>query len=284
MLDMLASVDNTGNVALTPFATSNANASIPSGDGQTTMGVPRSATKGEATLVMWGVSGIVSVGVIKEALLQSQDQIDPTNAVDWLPKATSLIGTFAETTQLKFLGSQRIIKYSNTVATLTSAFYLDYYADNGKRGVGPGTLFPDSQVQFKQAFGALTAQKWGSVAVQPSINPPEGVYEILGCWVDGLTEAGYIKFQHADFGTYQPGFPVIDDISTTLIRSTLPGNVLNLISAYEGFQFARLSDILKRPVCPRFKIGANSTGLQAWCLDNTADTPTIIVNLNRVGT
>jgi hypothetical protein len=94
-----------------------------------------------------------------------------------------------------------------------------------------------------------------------------------------LTNYALIRFRHADFGVFAPGFPVVD-ANVTLARAVAPLERLLIASA--GYQFSVMSEILGQPLEPIFTVQANATGLNLEMSAITADTPEVLLNLVKV--
>lgn len=248
-------------------------------DGQTVAGLP---IADNAVLVGWG--GMTTIAdTISDLQLFAQDQLDPANVEDFSFGSASVQGIHHVFDFLPFkTGSRQISMTQNTAGANNIGYYLDYYPQNPPRsptqhpytGVSAGNWY--GTVAFG---GALTAITWGTVTFAPSKILPAGVYAIQGAWVSGLTNYGLLRFQHADFGAFQPGFPVLDQTKAAARA------VVNLdpIFQRQGYQFSHLSELLGKPCEPTFKVGAQSTGLVIWAAAITADTPRVTLNLVKVG-
>ncbi len=210
----------------------------------------------------------------------SYDLPDQINGEDYLFSSSSLLGLLHVPDNIPYVKGARVIKSSqNTGAANNFAYTIDYYAD--KQGATiTGSKHAGNRVSFKQAFaGALTAKTWGTVPVAPTSTPPDGKYALLGVEVYGLTNYALLRFQHNDWGSYQPGFPVIDVADTALANAVSPKEDF---FTWDRFQFVKLGQDIGVPCCPVFTIAKATTGLTAWCLDLVADTPSIIFNLSKV--
>jgi hypothetical protein len=96
-----------------------------------------------------------------------------------------------------------------------------------------------------------------------------------------LTNVAAVRFQHADFGSVQPGCIGADLFTTSLTDSNLSGD--QIMMKEQGSQFVRFGELIKTGACPVFRAGPNGTGLTIWVFDLTADTPTVILNLAYLG-
>lgn len=279
MLDLVAGKSAGGVAKATnPFVI------LPGGDGQTVIGVPRDATsKGNPVLVNYGYCTTTD-DTLQELQLTSQDQpADPKNGEDWQfnTGGGSVVSLAWFRTNLVFQGNARLLQRIQVDADIDMAFWLDYYKESGKYGTVMGSYHPQMQVVLPaQAFGgALTAQQWGTVGYAPTILPKEGNYAILGAYASALTDFAALRFEHSNFNGFKPGFPVIDYYDTAVANAVLPKDFFTL---YQGYQFVRMSEILKTPVCPVFKLGAQGMNLTLWAASISADTPQVTVVLQKV--
>lgn len=247
-------------------------------DGQTAAGVPIDPS---ATLVAWG--GMTTIAdTIEKLQLLSQDQIDPVNGAQFLPGAASVLGIVNQYDNLPFkTGARSILLAQNTGAANDMVYWIDSYP-GGKipAQTVPRYGRPASNSMYSTTFSALTAITWGSAAFAPTQLPPAGKYAILGARVTGLTNYGLLRFTHADFGAYSPGFPVVDS-SKAAARAVV--NDDPLLQTANGFQFSYLSEILKIPCNPVFTISAQGTGLLIEAAAITADTPIVNLVISKVG-
>lgn len=278
MLDLHVLSSSAGSTSLIQPAT------IPSNDGQVVAGVPIISDPGKALLIAWGAVAIDATKAPKQASLNSNDLNDPPNGSVWTPVGASLaISTPHLMERLLYRTAARVVKVAQKAAGAEFSFTIDHY-DAGMTGTicVRGDYAPPGRGIYSQAFGgALTSLAWGTQVFTPTYNLPTGRYAILGAWVSGLTNVAAIRFQHADFKTCQPGFLVADKFTSATTVTGLSGDELLLVR--DGSQFVRLSEITGQPQCPVFSAGPNGTGLTIWCMDCTADTPTVILNLAKVG-
>lgn len=277
MLDLHCLYDGTGSATLAVAGT------IPSNDGAVVAGVPIVNTPGVAKLVAWGAMGIDVAHGVDQITMQSADQYDPSNYDQWIPTGTSL--TINSPIMLEFLPyatAARTVKYAQKAAGLVFTYTIDHYEPADVRStVIMGSRLPPRRGMYSQTFGgALTAGAWGTKTFTPTVNLPSGKYAILGFWASALTNLALVRFQHADFGSVQPGFPVADFFITATTTTGFAGEKLLL---EQGHQFVAMGEITGKPQCPVFRAGPNGTGLTIWAADLTADTPTIILNLAKVG-
>lgn len=263
MFDLHALYNGTGSVSLSNISVA---ANIPSLDGQTAPGVPIAPG---ALLKAWGVATTIA-DTIKEAKLISQDQIDSINGEYYNP-TSGVQGIVHFDSYLPYRSGGRAISYSqNTGAAPVFAYTLDQYPNPA------GALPKDFRANIKlpQVFGgALTAGVWGSVAVAPTVNIPQGKYAILGAYVTNITNYALVRFRHASFGGKIPGFPVTD-LSKAVARATAP--LMAPVFNSPGAQFMALGD------CPVMDVTSTGTGLTVDALSITADTPNIVLNLMQL--
>jgi len=233
--------------------------------------------------VGWG--GLTTIAdTIKEIQLVSQDQLDPINGEDWTPGASSLVGIAHFWDDLIYDKGVRTINMAqNTGAANNIGYYMDNYPDPTK---SPNMNIPQYGRQSANGFysttygGALTAITWKQQAFAPTKPIPAGRYAIKGVTVSALTNYALIRFRHADFGAFAPGFPVLDLTNTALANAVAPKDPLLL---NQNLQFCYLSDILNKPMCPTFTVSNQGTGLQFEMASITADTPIVELSLSKVG-
>lgn len=278
MLDLHA-LSSGGGTSLTAISTI-----LAGGDGQTVAGVPIGAG---AALVGWG--GLTTIAdTIKELKLTSQDQLDPVNNEDYVTGGTAA-GIVHFWDYLTFAkGARSFSMAQNTAGANNIAYTLDLYPG------GPVTQNPWYGKAGLNAYtprvfaGALTAITWGTQALATgsagssfTAALPAGKYAIQGAVVSSLTNYGLLRFQHADFGPFLPGFPVVDP-NATAARAVLPGLGADLLVNANGYQFSYMSQLLGVPCEPIFTVQANATGLTIQAAAITTDTPEILLNLIKV--
>jgi hypothetical protein len=269
MIDLHA-LSSGGGTSLTAISTI-----LLGGDGASVAGVP---VAGGAALIGWG--GLTTIAdTIKELKLISQDQLDPVNGEDFVEGGTAT-GLHHVKDYLKFAaGARQFTMAQNTGAANNIAYMIDLYPG------GPVQQHPMYGVDGKNWYGstvysgALTALTWKQQAFNPTNAIPAGKYAIQGVWVSSLTNYALIRFRHADFGVFAPGFPVIDP-NITLARAVVPLDDLLLTP---GYQFSYLSNLMRTPLEPVFTVQANATGLNFEMASITADTPEVMLNLAKVG-
>jgi len=282
MLDIHAqtSTGNTATALTNSGGTGNVGTIALGGDGATIAGLPIDTTKNAAKLIMWG--GMTTIAdTIEDIQLYAQDQWDNVNGEWFTPGASSLIGLFSKETYLPYAKGRRIVSMQqNTGAANNLAFMLDLYEDTGKAQCVMGELFPANSVIRTGVFGAaLTAQTWGTTAWAPAAVPPDGKYALLGVYPNALTNYAVMRFTHNDFGQYSPGFPIVDQTNSAVANAVLPKYSF---FTHQGWQFATLSRMANRPLCPVFTIKSGTTGLTIDALSITACTPVYTLNLQAL--
>ncbi len=240
-----------------------------------------------ATLIGWG--GMTTIAdTVKEIQLLSLDQLDDINAEDFNPGAGSLLGYAHFWENLPYKTAARTIKMAqNTAGANNMGYYMDLYATTVGVSGQPivtqlGRFGPTaaSWIGSTTYGGALTAITWKTQGLAPTTAIPAGRYAILGAKVNALTNYALLRFRHADFGTFAPGFPVIDATNTALANASVSKDPFFL---QDMNQFVYLGEILQQPTCPVFTATAQGTGLNFEMAAITADTPIVTLNLRKVG-
>lgn len=273
MLDMhaVSGVPGAATVLGANFATIQPN------DGASVAGVPIAMG---ATLVGWGVSSIAA-NTIGAAKLQSQDMIDPINGETFTPGAASLLNCIWRYTNLPYsTGLRAITAGTNTGVDAATGILLDYY--EGGPCIAGSRIMPNRVITGITTFGgAITIHNWRSQAYAPGTALPNGKYAILGAWATAVSNAAWMRFQHADFGIALPGFPVAN--GETISTSTWDKiDKDEIYLGEQGYQFVYLSEMLDRPCCPVFSVTNAGTGLNIQMTSAIADTPVVTLNLARV--
>lgn len=271
MIDLHANSSG-GGTSLTAISTIAAG-----GDGQTVAGVPIAPTP---VLAYWG--GFTTIAdTIKQLQLTTQDQWDPINGENFLPGASSLAGIINKSTWIPYKTGQRNVSMSqNTAGANNIAYYIDYSPANAPVAAVRLSKHIPNQITLWTTLGADTAITWNTGnAFAPTTAIPNGYYAILGCWVNALTNYGLVRFRHADFGLFRPGFPVLDQTNTAVANAVLPKDEFLL---YQGYQFIHLCRMLNAPVCPVFRATNAGTGLSFDALTITTDTPMVGINIAKV--
>jgi hypothetical protein len=249
------------------------------GDGQSAAGVP---IDDGANLINWGALTTIA-DTIAGLQLISQDQLDPVNGQKLNFGTSSVLGILNQWDYLPYKTGARSFNIAQvTAAANCIAYLLDYYPQNPKEPSVSIERFGRSagNGQYSTTYGgALTALTWKQQAFSPSPLLPAGKYAIVGAWVDALTNYALIRFRHANFGTFAPGFPVVDTGLATA-RATVNADDLFMNN---GYQFWLLSQYFHKPLCPVFNVSAQGTGLNFEMAAITADTPVVTVNLAKVG-
>jgi hypothetical protein len=250
----------------------------PGGDGATVAGVPPAP---RATLVSWG--GLSPTADTIAALkMSSLDMVDPVNGENFTPGAASLLNILIAYDNLPYVsGGRQIQMGTNTGVVASLGYTMDMYEG------GPlvmGSRFMPNQVDagITTFGGALTARTWGTAVFAPTNPLPNGKYALLGARVSAIANAAVIRFQHVDFGQYQPGFPVanFETISTSTWDAI---DKSELLMTNHGNQFAYLGEIMGKPQVPVFTVTNAGTGLTIWMISNQADTPVVHLDLAKVG-
>lgn len=253
-------------------------ATVPSMDGQTAAGVPIAPG---AILTMWGGLSPTAdtIGAIK---LTSQDMIDPLNGEHLVLGAASLLNVKVNWDNLPYRTGLRAVQMgTNTGVVNSAAFLIDTYADT-KACMAPPRNAGNMVIPSPTTFGgALTTLVWGSAVFAPTNALPAGKYAILGAYVSAIANAAVIRFQHADFGQYTPGFPVsnFETISTATWDKIDKDDML-LTQA--GYQFVYLSEMTGQPCVPVFSVTNAGTGLNIQMLSVQGDTPVVHLVLSKV--
>jgi hypothetical protein len=235
----------------------------------------------QAKLVAWGAFTTVADTLAYLQLL-SQDMIDPLNGENLVNGSGSLLQYAFKYTNIPYKLGQRQIKYTqNTGANPIIGWTLDAYPGPATAGRGDQSdkTLPN-QILIYNTFTQLTANTWGTKAYAPATAIPNGKYAILGGWVTGLTNSGLIRFAHADFGAFKPGFPVVDMTNTALANASAAKDPLIL---NQGYQFCYLGELAGRGQLPVFNVTGAGTGLNIEALAITADTPTVFILIAKVG-
>ncbi len=265
---------------------------LPGGDGATVAGVPIAPN---ANLFSWGVI-TTAADTIYEAQMTSQDQWDPLNG-EWISNTTTGIEVNVnKSTWLKYrTGARNIAVRQNTGAANVMGYTMDVSDSATAMGAGSGKLqsivgHRNIANQIVRSFvfgGALTAITWGSQAFAPTPAIPNGYYAILGCKVSeiGANYNALIRFRHADFGLFRPGFPVQDLTASVGDAATNAAQYIHQSDTffdYQMYQFTHLSNVLGMPCCPVFRATNAGTGLSVDMASITADTPRVTLNLAKV--
>jgi hypothetical protein len=276
MLDLHSVYDSTGSTD-TIVAENNSNAVIPTNDGATTIGV---SPFNNAVLVAFGAQslnggaqGIVSVG------LQGNNIVDPTNKMQFTATGTDVMAVKSIMTQVGYSNGPNLVNYAQEAAGIITTHKLDLVQGPACTG---GSYTPAGQAIYPATFSQLTAGAYGSKSFAPTNAPPIGRYAVLGAWVSALTAGAALRFDHTDFKGAKPGFPVVDYATAALTPSQIQGGGVFSPEA-QGYQFVWLSQKLGVASCPVFTVQGQGTGLNIQCIDGTADTPTVILNLQKVG-
>ena len=235
--------------------------------------------RSDATLLMWGGSAIVADTIANMKLI-SQDCIDPINGENFSLGTASLKNLISKYTNIPFKSGGRIFTMgTNTGVTAALAYTLDYY------GSGPtvGSMrFAQNQIQIPQTLNTDVALTWTTTPFAPATPIPNGKYALLGIILSKSTGGHGIRFQHADFGQFLPGFLLNDSVASAILG--VQEGMNDAVATDIGFQFCALSELLGKPSVPVFTVSNAATGLniQSVAAANT-DTPVVTLNLAKVG-
>ncbi len=272
-------------LAITPGAAlvlGAAGAVAAGGDGAQVAGVPISEG---AVLRMFGAQSIAA-NSIANIRLRSQDMVDPVNGITFTPGAASLLSQVFDYTTLPYkTGAREMTLGTNVGVNAACGFLMDEYKGSGPKYpcvAGSRSMGGEVMTGANTFGGALTANTWGTLAYAPATTLPNGKYALLGAYCSAVTNGAVIRFTHANFGAYKPGFPVSNysTISTSTWDECMK-DPLNMMEA--GQQFIYLSEVLGTPCCPVFDVSNAGTGLNIEMICAIADTPVVNLMLARVG-
>ena len=276
MLDIRATTGTPGAVlVLANLAT------IALNDGSPVAGVP---INDKARLVLWGSNSLIA-NTIANTKLISQDLIDPINGEEIRLGTTSLQNQAYKLTNVPYKsGARTISQGTNTAQTATSTgFTLDYYDGGSVIGSAMGfeRVLPN-QISVSQVCAADTALTWTTTGLAPSVQVPNGKYALLGAFTSLLTEPHCVRFSHADFGAFKPGFPIVGSANSDILGHQK--GMKDYLQASAGYQFVALSELLNKPCIPVLSVSNAGTGLVIESLAGTAtDTPTYTLVMAKVG-
>jgi hypothetical protein len=250
-------------------------------DNSPVAGVPISD---KARLILWGSNSLIA-NTIASTTLISQDQVDPINGEEIRLGTTSLQNQAYKLTNVPYKTGARLIKQgTNTAQTATSqGFTIDYYEGGPVIGGGSGAerLLPN-QIAIAQICNADAAITWTGTGFAPGTQIPNGKYGLLGAIPSLMTEAHCVRFTHADFGPFTPGFPLVGTANSDILGHQK--GMKDYIQASMGYQFVALSELLNKPCVPVFSVSNAGTGLNIQSLSAAAtDTPTYTLILAKVG-
>lgn len=276
MLDVRATTGTPGAVlTLANLAT------IALNDGSPVAGVP---INDKARLILWGSNSLIANTVANTRLI-SQDLIDPINGEEIRLGTTSLQNQAYKLTNVPYKsGARTISQGTNTAQTATSTgFTVDYYDGGAVMGSAAGMeRVLANQISVSQICAADVALTWTTTGLAPATQIPNGKYALLGVFTSLMTEPHVVRFSHADFGAFKPGFPIVG-MSNSAILGFQKG-MKDYIQASAGYQFVAFSELLGKPCIPVFSVSNAGTGLVIESLAGTAtDTPTYTLVLAKVG-
>ena len=275
MLDVRATTGTPGAVlVLANLAT------IALNDGSPVAGVP---VRDTARLVLWGSNSLIANTVANTKLI-SQDLIDPINGEEIRLGTTSLQNQAYKLTNVPYkTGARTISQGTNTAQTATSTgFTVDYY-EGGTIGGSQGVeRVSPNQISVSQICAADTALTWTTTGLAPATQIPNGKYALLGSFASLMTEPHCVRFAHADFGAFKPGFPIVGMANSAILG--FQKGMKDYLQASAGYQFVAFSELLNKPCIPVFSVSNAGTGLVIESLAGTAtDTPTYTLVLAKVG-
>jgi hypothetical protein len=277
LLDLHLVYDATGSTD-TVVDTSNSNAVIPSGDGASVKGISPFAN---ATLIGYGGVVARSTEAIVTIGMNGNNLPDPSNGLRFTATGTSMILGKSMFAKLSYGGGNaNNVAYANETAGASLLYTLDWIPGIGN--TSPGDFDPANPGMYSLTSGALTAGVYKGTVFAPSPSIPAGKWAILGAWLEPLTSAAYLRFQHSDFKGAAPGFPIPDYATGSLVTANFGGTRL-FSQNVQGYQFVSLGQILRQPACPVFTAQGGATGLTVQMASPNTDTPTAILNLQRVG-
>ena len=269
--------DATGSTD-TVVSENNANAVIPANDGASNIGISPFAN---AVLCAFGAHVVAAAQALTTIGLTSNNLVDAVNKLqesyNTTPTVTSILAAYF--LQLPYARGPNLVQYANEAAGKTATFKIDWIPNIGK--TVPGTYAPAQPAIYTQVLGASTAGVYSSTAFAPTQTPPIGAYAVLGIKATALTTAAVIRLQHTDFQGAFPGIPLVDYRTGSLTSANLGGSLF-ASEMWSGYQFVRLTEILGVPCCPVFTVQGQGTGLNIQCLDTAADTPQVVLNLQKV--
>ena len=276
MLDIRATTGTPGAV----LVQANLN-TIALNDGSPVAGVPISD---KARLILWGSNSLIA-NTIGATRLISQDLIDPINGELMVLGTTSLQNQAYKFTNVPYkTGARTIGQGTNTAQTATSTgFTVDYYEGGGVIGGGMGLeRVAPNQIVVPQICAADTALTWTTTGVAPATQIPNGKYALLGAFPSLMTEPHCVRFSHADFGAFKPGFPLVGQGNSAILG--FQKGMKDYLHMSQGYQFVAFSEILNKPCIPTFNVSNAGTGLVIESLAGTAtDTPTYNLLLAKIG-
>ena len=252
---------------------------IAAGDGQSVAGVPIAP---DATLVGFGMNSATADSIARVSLT-SQDMVDPINGIDVAPGATSTVLNWWHWLQLPYKSGQRVVRAgTNTGVTAGTSLLLDYYGRGGPCVQGNAIMPNQVVTTTSTTFGAaLGANAWGVQPYAPVTALPNGKYALLGSRVSACTQAA-IRFAHADFQGFKPGY-ITADLNQAAATSWTTNSKSMADFNMGGDQFVRLGQITGKPSCPVFTVSNAGTGLQIEMIAAQAATPVVDLFLAKVG-
>lgn len=238
-------------------------------------GVP---LRNDARLIMWGGSAVVA-DTIANIKMISQDCVDPINGENISMGTASLKNLVTKYTNILYKTGARFISMgTNTGVTAGIGYLMDYY--NGGSVIQADRFSPNC-VAIPQTLATDVALTWVTTAFAPASPLPNGKWAILGVYLSKSTGGHGIRFQHADFGQFFPGFMTNDNMASAILG--VQEGMNDDVATAPGYQFIALSQLMGKPCVPVFSINNAATGLniQSIAAANT-DTPVVTLNLIKV--
>jgi len=247
------------------------------GDGQSVAGVP---IRPDAELIGFGMNSATADSIAR-IRLESQDMVDPINGIDIAPGATSTVLNFWHWLHLKYRTGQRAVRAGTNVGvTAGHSLLLDYYPD-GNCIMGSEAMENEVVPSVSTTFaGATTANIWLAQAYAPGTALPNGKYALLGSRCSAITQAA-IRFAHADFKGFKPGYITADLNQAAATSWTTSSKVVAELNTCD--QFVRISKLFNKPCVPVFTVSNAGTGLIMEMITPQAATPVVDLFLAKVG-
>ena len=256
-------------------------------DGASVAGMPLKgdAVNGTPTMIVWGIQNLIA-DTHRELQMLSADQFDARNGEYDILGASAVINDKSYFTRIPFKGGVRTPSIrSNTAAGKP----LVYMIDNYPMGSYPTTrcgLVNAYQQKVNQTLSAATAQTaWVATGVAPTTPLKAAKYAILGATINAVTDHAVIRYSHADFNGYKPGFPISDTTNTlgdAANNAQLASMPRNLFDFWAGYQFVMM-DQYAGTGCPVFQASSAASGLSIEIADTAADTANVTTYLAVVG-
>jgi hypothetical protein len=159
---------------------------------------------------------------------------------------------------------------------------MDFYDGGPVMGSGTGQeRVMANQIAISQICAADVALTWTGTGFAPATQIPNGKYALFGAFPSLMTEPHVVRFSHADFGAYKPGFPLVGSANSAILG--WQKGQKDYLQLSQGTQFIAMSELLNKPCIPVFSVSNAGTGLVIESLAGTAtDTPTYTLMLAKV--